>query len=198
MRRITPARQEHLNKGNRANDGETLHIICLAKDKVISSSLLGLLQSPSLHSQIKTRRPDINWKKRSEMFDWSGPEIPLGGEGFCVSNKLSFLVRATEYNWLGRPSQRYIFHLATPPAIFHAQPSSTRRILINHDRKSSRVLLLDVSCTLGSNLLLQVAPYKPSVPSQVSQINKTKGSQIGYRAFSFFALRRKQKVSKGK
>ena len=42
---------------------------------------------------------------------------------------------------------------------------------------------MDVSCTLGSNLLLQVAPYKPSVPSQVSQIKKTKAFRLELQRF---------------
>lgn len=104
-----------------------------------------LIQSPLLtvtplppHQQIKTWHPEINWKKRSKRFELSWPEIPFWGEScspsICPSNKLSFLVCATEYNWLGSPSQRYIFHLATPPAVFHTQPSAICRILINQDK----------------------------------------------------------------
>lgn len=55
---------------------------------------------------------------------------------------------------------------------------------INKSReKSSTTLLLDVSYTLGSNLLLQVAPYKPTAPSQVSQIKKTKALRLEIQPF---------------
>lgn len=49
---------------------------------------------------------------------------------------------------------------------------------------------MDVSWTLGSNLLLQVAPYKPSVPSQVSQKKENKASRAESAALDLIALRR--------
>lgn len=108
-----------------------------------------VIQSPSLtitplppRRQIKTWHPEINWKRRSKMFELSRPEIPLWGEScspsICPSNKLSFLVCATTIIvWKALHKDIYFFYLATPPAIFHAQSSGTCRILINQDRNHS-------------------------------------------------------------
>lgn len=156
-----------------------------------------LIRSPALpitslppHRQIKTWHQNINWKKRSKMFEMSWPEKPFWGESWswsiCPSNKLSFLVCATEYNWLERnPSQKVYFSSCSTSSYISC--TALRHMQnINKSRQTSPwVLLLDVSYTLGSHLLLQVAPYKPSVPSQVSQIKKTKASQIGTCSFLF-------------
>lgn len=122
----------------------TVYPICLAKAKVISSSsrpppsLITIPLPP--HQQIKTRQPDINWKRRSKMFEMSEPEIPFWAE----SHALQAVVQVTNchfwyvlLNIIGWEAfhKRCIFHLsATPPALFHAQPSGICRILINQDK----------------------------------------------------------------
>lgn len=147
-----------------------------------------LIQSPSLivtplppHRQITIRHPEINWKKRSKMFELSWPEIPFWAEccspSICPSNKLSLLVCATEYNWLVYFSSCNTSSYISCTTLRHMQNINKSR------QKPSRVLLLDVSYTLGSNLLLQVGPYEHSVPSQVSQIKKTKALRLEMKHF---------------
>ena len=75
----------------------------------------------------------------------------------------------------------------TPSPSYNSCTALRHKQNINKSRpKPSGVLLLDVSYTLGSNLLLQVAPYKPSVPSQVSHIKKTKPLRMEVQQVVFF------------
>ena len=77
----------------------------------------------------------------------------------------------------------------TPSPSYNSCTALRHKQNINKSRpKPSGVLLLDVSYTLGSNLLLQVAPYKPSVPSQVSHIKKTKPLRMEVQQVVFFSL----------
>lgn len=77
----------------------------------------------------------------------------------CPSNKLSFLVCATEYNWLGSLSQKVYFSSFSSTSSSISRTTLRHMLNINKSRqKSSEMLLLDSSYTLGSNLLLQVAP----------------------------------------
>lgn len=163
---------------------------------------LAITLLPPRH-QIKTRHPDINCTKRSKTFEMSRPEIPLLGEScspsICPSNKLSFLVCATEYNWPGKPFTKVYFSSCNTSSYISCTTLRHMQNINKSRQKSSRVLLLDVSNTPGSNLLLQVAPYKPGVPSQVSQIKKTKALKLELLCFlSFFGLLRQYKIQKVK
>lgn len=115
-----------------------------------------LIRSPSLpitslppHWQIKTRHQDIYRKKRSKMFEMSWPEIPFGGEScspsICPSNKLSFLVCATEYNWLESPSQKVYFSSCNTSSYISCTALRHMQNINKSRQTSSRVLLLDVS-----------------------------------------------------
>lgn len=150
-----------------------------SQNKVISSSLFSLPDSSSLHphlnGQIKTWHPEINWKKRDqrclcelarntilrwEFHFWYVLLNIIGWEVLC---NIFFILQLL---------QLYFIHI-----LRHMQKMNKSR------QKSITVLLLDASYTLGSNLLLQVAPYKPSVPSHVSQIKKTKALRLVIQCF---------------